>query len=157
MSHNRLWSRHGRWNTLIPYQNKHGTRLKRPYTSPAENILVHIPKSNVYRFGDSNIAAPVFRAVDWTIQEGQNWAVIARGSNQKTALLQTLRGHMRIAPPPPPPRGLFPFLSDPPRDAHVAISLVSFAHRPSSAGSAFYDYTARYGAVREEDRITLRE
>ncbi|KAF8546650.1 P-loop containing nucleoside triphosphate hydrolase protein [Imleria badia] len=64
---------------------------------------------------------------------------------------------MRIAPPPPPPRGLFPFLSDPPRDAHVAISLVSFAHRPSSAGSAFYDYTARYGAVREEDRITLRE
>ena len=26
----------------------------------------------------------------------------------------------------------------------------------ASAG-AFYDYTARYGAVREEDRITLRE
>ena len=64
---------------------------------------------------------------------------------------------MRIAPPPPPPCGLFPFLSDPPRDAHAAISLVSFAHRPSSAGSVFYDYTARYGAVWEEDRITLRE
>ena len=64
---------------------------------------------------------------------------------------------MRIAPPPPPPGGLFPFLSNPARDAHAAISLVSFAHRPGSAGSAFYDYTARYGAVREEDRITLRE
>ena len=64
---------------------------------------------------------------------------------------------MRIAPSPPPPGGLFPFLSDPPRDSHTAVSLVSFAHRPSSAGSAFYDYTARYGAVLEEDRITLRE
>ncbi|KAH0829066.1 P-loop containing nucleoside triphosphate hydrolase protein [Lanmaoa asiatica] len=132
--------------------------LKRPYTSSStENILVHIPKSNVYRFGDSNIAAPVFRDLDWTVKEGQNWAVIGRGSNQKTALLQTLYGHMRIAPLPPPPGGLFPFLSDPPRDSHSAISLVSFAHRPSSAGSAFYDYTARYGAVRDEDRITLRE
>lgn len=70
---------------------------------------------------------------------------------------QTLCGHLRIAPSPPPPGGLFPFLSDPPRDSHTAISLVSFAHRPSSAGSAFYDYTARYGAVWEEDRITLRE
>lgn len=64
---------------------------------------------------------------------------------------------MRIAPPPPPPGGLFPFLSDSPKDSHTSISLVSFAHRPSSVGSAFYDYTARYGAVREEDRITLRE
>ena len=64
---------------------------------------------------------------------------------------------MRIAPSPPPPGGLFPFLSNPPRDAHTAISLVSFAHRPSSAGSAFYDYTAGYGAIWEEGRITLRE
>ena len=146
---------------------------KRSYTSPAERILVHIPRSNVYRFGDSNVATPVFHDVDWTVKEGQNWAVIGRGSNEKTALLQvpcrvrvslgptltndaqTLRGHLRITPSPP--GGLFPFLSDPPRDSHTAISLVSFAHRPSSAGGAFYDYTARYGAVREEDRITLRE
>jgi len=35
--------------------------------------------------------------------------------------------------------------------------MVSFAHRPRSSGGAFYDYTARYGAVREEDRITLRQ
>jgi ABC-type lipoprotein export system ATPase subunit len=37
------------------------------------------------------------------------------------------------------------------------VALVSFAHRPRAAGGAFYDYTSRYGAVREEDRITLRE
>ena len=64
---------------------------------------------------------------------------------------------MRIAPPCPLLVGLFPFLSNPARDAHAAISLVSFAHRPGSAGSAFYDYIARYGVIREEDRITLRE
>ncbi|KAF8546119.1 hypothetical protein OG21DRAFT_1502058 [Imleria badia] len=58
-----------------------GTRLKRSYTSPASNILVHILKSNVYRFGDSYIAAPIFRDVDGTIQEGQDWAVIGHGSN----------------------------------------------------------------------------
>lgn len=34
---------------------------------------------------------------------------------------------------------------------------MSFAHRPRASGGAFYDYTARYGAVREEDRITLRQ
>ncbi|KAG2098419.1 uncharacterized protein F5147DRAFT_358986 [Suillus discolor] len=80
--------------------------------------------------------------------------VIGTGSKQKTALLQTLLGHLRINPSPPLPGGLFPFLSDSPRDPH---NCVSFAHRPRAAGAAFYDYTSRYGAVREEDRITLRE
>jgi ABC-type molybdate transport system ATPase subunit len=36
------------------------------------------------------------------------------------------------------------------------VSIVSFANK-RTAGGAFYDYTARYGAVREEDRITLRQ
>ena len=90
MSQSRLWSRHGHWNTFG--HRHHDIRLlpilKRSYTSPAEKTLVHIPKSNVYRFGDSNIAAPVFHDVDWTVKEGQNWAVIGRGSSQKTTLLQ---------------------------------------------------------------------
>ncbi|KAL4079310.1 P-loop containing nucleoside triphosphate hydrolase protein [Scleroderma citrinum] len=145
---------------------KHFLRAKRPrYESRAythnrgkqAGIVLQIASSNIYRFGDSNIAAPVFRDVRWVVKEGENWAVIGSGSNQKTALLQTLRGHLRIAPPPPPPGGLFPFLSDPPRDPHDNVALVSFAHRPHTYGGAFYDYTARYGAVREEDKITLRE
>lgn len=37
------------------------------------------------------------------------------------------------------------------------MCLVSFAHRSRASGGAFYDYTARYGAVREEDRVTLRQ
>jgi ABC-type lipopolysaccharide export system ATPase subunit len=69
-----------------------------------------------------------------------------------------LLGHLRIFPPPP--GGIFPFLSPlsgPWRDPSLCVSVVSFAHRPRSSGGAFYDYTARYGAVREEDRITLRQ
>lgn len=67
-------------------------------------------------------------------------------------------GHLRIHPPPQPPVGLFPFLSHSqnPRDPHDCVSVVSFANK-RAGGGAFYDYTARYGAVREEDRYTLRQ
>ncbi|KAG2055658.1 hypothetical protein BDR06DRAFT_1006851 [Suillus hirtellus] len=44
-----------------------------------------------------------------------------------------------------------------PRDPHNCVAFVSFAHRPRVADGAFYDYTSPYGAVRQEDRITLRE
>ena len=74
---------------------------------------------------------------------------------------QMLLGNLRISPPPLPPAGLFPFLSRPSsgasRDPHECISMVSFGNRRRSSGGAFYDYTARYGAVREEDRVTLRQ
>ncbi|KAG1788320.1 uncharacterized protein HD556DRAFT_1447916 [Suillus plorans] len=91
--------------------------------------------------------------VEGTIDEGESWVVMP-GSKQKTRC--TLLGHLRITPPPLPGR-LFPFLSDPPRDPHNCVTFVSFAHRPRAAGGAFYDYTSRYGAVRKEHRITLRE
>ncbi|KAF7428930.1 hypothetical protein PC9H_008166 [Pleurotus ostreatus] len=41
-------------------------------------------------------------------------------------------------------------------DPYQKISMVSFGNRARGSG-AFYDYSARYGAVREEDRTTLRE
>ncbi|KAF7969618.1 hypothetical protein HWV62_26789 [Athelia sp. TMB] len=120
--------------------------------------------AHVYRFGDSNRASPVFKDLQWTVHEGESWAIISAGrGNQKTTLLQMLLGHLRISPSPP--TGLFPFLSAPSsgtedapwRDPSAHISIVSFAHRPRSSGGEFYDYTARYGAVREEDRVTLRQ
>jgi len=56
---------------------------------------------------------------------------------------------------------MFPFLSQPsvgpPKDPLDRISVVSFGNRRRAVGGAFYDYTARYGAVREEDKITLRQ
>ena len=57
---------------------------------------------------------------------------------------------------PSPPGGMFPAL-DPLKPMYEQIAHVAFSHRPKAGGGAFYDYTARYGAVREEDRVTLRE
>ncbi|KAJ6592656.1 P-loop containing nucleoside triphosphate hydrolase protein [Mycena capillaripes] len=120
--------------------------------------VLHIPKANVYRFGDANRATPVFRDFEWSIKTNESWAVVGSGSGEKSSVFDMLMGHLRIHPSPPPPAGLFPFLSDAdePRDPHNCVSMVSFANK-RSAGGAFYDYTARYGAVREEDRITLRQ
>ncbi|KAG9092505.1 hypothetical protein FRC07_011640, partial [Ceratobasidium sp. 392] len=66
-----------------------------------------------------------------------------------------LLGHTRIAPPPP--TGLYPFLTASQRNPHDLVAHVSFSPQQSASGGAFYDFTARYGAVREEDRTTLRE
>ncbi|KII95469.1 hypothetical protein PLICRDRAFT_96475 [Plicaturopsis crispa FD-325 SS-3] len=128
--------------------------------SQTADIVLRIPRANIYQFGDPNTAVPVIRDLEWTVKEGENWAVVGSGSGLKTTLLQTLTGNLRISPPPPPPGGLFPFLAHGERllDAHECVSLVSFAHRPRTAhGGGFYDYTARYGAVRDEDRTTLRQ
>ena len=58
-------------------------------------IVVQIAGSNIYRFGDSNIATPIFRDVKWTIKEGENWAVVGSGSSQKTALLQVCLNYIQ--------------------------------------------------------------
>ncbi|KAG6852339.1 hypothetical protein C0991_000584 [Blastosporella zonata] len=128
---------------------KHYSTLSTPF--------VHIPKSNVYRFGDSNKASPVFRDLSWTVHENEAWAVIGSGSGEKVTLFETLLGHLRIAPAPPPPGGLFPVLTGSGRDPFTSLALVSFGHHGRSGGGAFYDFSARYGAVRDEDRITLRQ
>ena len=72
--------------------------------------------------------------------------------------LQSLLGHTRIHPSPPSPGGLFPFLTlrPAPLDPYKFVSLVSFSHRPKFQ-TGFFDYSARYGAVRDEDKRTLRE
>ncbi|KAG6873130.1 hypothetical protein C0995_002504 [Termitomyces sp. Mi166 len=125
--------------------------------STVRTPFVHIPKSNVYRFGDSNTASPVFRDLSWTIHENEAWAVVGSGAGEKATLFETLLGHLRIAPIPPPPGGLFPALTEAGRDPFTSLVFVSFGNRRRVAGGAFYDYSARYGAVREEDRITLRQ
>jgi ABC-type molybdenum transport system ATPase subunit/photorepair protein PhrA len=139
------------------------------------SYVVRIPKANIYRFGDSDRTRPVLAGVDWTVREGESWAVVGSGAGGKTALLevkrdiyhsspqrslftrntQTLLGNTRISPPPP--GGPLPTLSLKSRPINEAVYFVSFAHRPRASGGAFYDYTARYGAVRDEDRLTLRQ
>jgi len=43
-----------------------------------------------------------------------------------------------------------------PLDPYKFVSLVSFSHRPKFQ-TGFFDYSARYGAVWDEDKRTLRE
>jgi ABC-type molybdenum transport system ATPase subunit/photorepair protein PhrA len=56
--------------------------------------VVRIPNANIYRFGDPNGARPVLRAVDWTVQDGESWAVVGSGAGEKTALLEVSHGEL---------------------------------------------------------------
>ena len=73
---------------------------------------------------------------------------------------KVLRGRLRLKPSPPD--GIFPFLHHTTKGTlgHDAVLHVSFApqqDRQTSGGSGFTDYTARYGALWDENRKTLRE
>ena len=57
-------------------------------TRHLSSYVVRIPKANIYRFGDSNKAGPVLAGVDWTVREGESWAVVGSGAGEKTALLE---------------------------------------------------------------------
>jgi ABC-type protease/lipase transport system fused ATPase/permease subunit len=52
------------------------------------SCVVRIPNANVYRFGDPDGARPVLRAVDWTVRDGESWAVVGSGAGGKTTLLE---------------------------------------------------------------------
>ncbi|KAF8342719.1 P-loop containing nucleoside triphosphate hydrolase protein [Cantharellus anzutake] len=91
------------------------------------------------------------------MQQNQSWAILGL---QKTSLLRAFLGQHRVVPALP--SGIWPFLSnlEPPKAPDSGIAFVSFAYqqrRTIPTGGAFYDYSARYGAVREEDKVTLRE
>ena len=69
--------------------------------------------------------------------------------------MKTLLGHLRVVTSNP--QKMFPFLGQD-IDPYSAIASVSFSHRAThTSGGAFYDYTARYGAIRDEDMLALRE
>ncbi|KAI0364005.1 P-loop containing nucleoside triphosphate hydrolase protein [Pilatotrama ljubarskyi] len=117
--------------------------------------IISIPQASIYELGSQE---PVLRDVLWTVHPDEAWAVVndgAASSHLKPALFGALMGTYRISPPPPPPGGLFPFLQD--ADPHQYVQMVRFAHRGRGSGDGFYDFTARYGAMREGDVRTLRE
>ncbi|KAF8959254.1 P-loop containing nucleoside triphosphate hydrolase protein [Flammula alnicola] len=139
----------------------------RRYTTKSDSNALPIVKiptgSNIYAFGTpSRTTAPLISNVDWTVQDGDAWAVISgTGGGGKGTLL----GHTRLAPRNAEIQGrwaeaggLYPFLSASSVDPYTRISHVSFRQRTGGESGAFFDYTARYGAMREEeDRITLKD
>ena len=57
----------------------------------AQSTIIHIPRANVYRFGDANKARPVFKDLEWTVKEGENWAVVGPAGSEKTDILEVRR------------------------------------------------------------------
>ncbi|ELU41996.1 ABC transporter domain-containing protein [Rhizoctonia solani AG-1 IA] len=157
---------------LLSLRNLRGHILPLFPTRRFSSLVVNVPRSNIYRFGDGQRAVPALRDVQWSVEEGESWVITGNQRNDivevtisklfaqnmysiNRYILKILLGHTRITPSPS--GGLYPFLVASGRDPHDLIAHVSFAPQRLASGGAFYDFTARYGAVREEDRMTLRE
>jgi len=97
----------------------------------------------------------VFKNLEWTIRDGESWAIVGPAGNEKTQLLEMLLGYMRLHPSPP--GGMFPFLSSKGADPHSSISLVSFRAEGGGRRVRRLYGRARYGAVQDEDKLTLRQ
>lgn len=52
------------------------------------STILRIPTADVYRFGDGGKATPVFKELDWTINEGESWAIVGPAGNEKSLLLE---------------------------------------------------------------------
>lgn len=124
-----------------------------PVSSKSSSLpIIEIPKSSVYAPGDPNTAEPALRDVSWTVHPHEAWAVVSAGHGaSKRALFSSLIGSHRLHPNPL--RGIFPFLGHRPPEQHVWFA----GSTRGQKGGEFFDYTARYGAMREGDGITLRE
>ncbi|KAK8853244.1 hypothetical protein IAR55_003946 [Kwoniella newhampshirensis] len=139
------------------------------------------PNALVHRFGTPTSAPRSsallrFSEQGWTISPSstsssssqnktEGWAVVGDAEGRRLAV-ETLLSRHRIQPQSPPP-GPFPYITQLlsstsstdttslPENAFKPIRHLAFA-RPPSTGE-FTDFTARYGALQEEDRLSFRE
>ncbi|SCV68541.1 BQ2448_662 [Microbotryum intermedium] len=143
------------------------TASPRAQTSPA---VISITNANVFPFGvpsDSPDSA-LFTSLSWTIQDPECWGIFSSSSALcKTHLIEALQAKARFDPPnaviyplldslPPVAR---PQAQGGPRDRSVQdlIGFVSFRTRLDQKTGEFEDYTSRYYAIRDEDKLTLRD
>jgi hypothetical protein len=56
--------------------------------------LVSIPKADIFKFGDAPPSPPLFAGLDWTIRDGEAWAVVGHGSARKTQLLEVRENYL---------------------------------------------------------------
>lgn len=151
-----------------------GTASQVRFSSTSRPPLLKLQSARLKSLHPDSESAVSPSALDWTINDAgadECWAIIAPASEQGGAvrreLIDILAGRLRPRRTPSnlphlPPH---PFLVDPtqpdacPRPASRAIKHVSFATKMGSASSSgeFTNYAARYGAIRDEDRITLYE
>lgn len=50
--------------------------------------VIDIPKANVYRFGDYKLSKPIFRDLQWAVNDGEAWAVVGSTSSSKAHFFQ---------------------------------------------------------------------
>ncbi|TXT10882.1 hypothetical protein VHUM_02387 [Vanrija humicola] len=120
------------------------------------------PAATVHPFGSAQAAEAKdallrFPADGWRIGAGgsEGWAIVGDAEGRRLAV-ETILGRHRILPPSPAlPVNELPVPSRASGDDWRAVRYLAFA-RPSTTGE-FTDYTARYGALQEEDKLTLRE
>ncbi|WRT70198.1 uncharacterized protein IL334_007192 [Kwoniella shivajii] len=128
------------------------------------------PKTLIHRFGSSNTSPSTallrFPIQGWTINRSQKegWAIVGDAEGRRLAV-ETLLSRHRIYPLPSSP-GPFPFLStitpsststesDPAStlSSYKPIRHLAFS-RPPTTGE-FTDFTARYGSLQEEDKLSF--
>lgn len=131
----------------------------------------------MYPFGtpSNDPASADFRHLDWTISDGGSasspdcWAITgpSTASVNRARLISTVLGERRFDPVDSArwpilealPMKRRPESEGPPVERQVSdiVKLVSFkTSRATAVGDGFTDYTARYFAIREEDKLTLR-
>lgn len=85
----RRWAKSTVLQQYRPQSNPINTRFfsnseHRKYT----DVILRIPKANVFRYGDGDRKVPIFEDLDWTINEGENWAIVGSAGNEKAQLLE---------------------------------------------------------------------
>lgn len=92
--------------------------------------------------------------------EKEAWALVSPATEEagavRSALTRLLLGNNHSGRPYGI-RAAHPFLHDTGLPPSRAVQLCSFATRVGGGAQGFVDYSARYGAIREEDRVTLYE
>ena len=50
--------------------------------------VIHIPRADVFRFGDTKASDAIFKDLEWTVKDGESWAVIGATPSSKSELFQ---------------------------------------------------------------------
>lgn len=144
-------------------------RCSSAVASTSRPPVFQLKNADVYPFGVSR--EPIFRNISWTVGDSDCWAIMAPQTSSSSAsarsdLTQVVQAHARVSPSG---AATYPLLRTLPPidrleaeggprepDIHDIIHFVSFKTRLSRTGE-FDDYTARYGSIRDEDRLTVRQ
>ena len=50
--------------------------------------VIHIPKADVFRFGDTKASDAIFKDLEWTVKDGESWAIIGATPSSKSELFR---------------------------------------------------------------------